>query len=171
MPTSAGQSAQRTPGVHTIVIDPGHGGVETGAIGPGGVQEKQLTLELARELAGKLGRLGVQTLLTRGDDTLVPLDNRPALANQNRADLFISIHLNSSLGAGAYGTETYFLSPQASIRAPPARPPPRTRRRRRVGPLRVGRARRRRPSSRTSTSSSGTSPRAGISRRASASPT
>ena len=114
VPTSAGQSAQRTPGVHTIVIDPGHGGVETGAIGPGGVQEKQLTLELARELAGKLGRLGVQTLLTRTEDTLVPLDNRPALANQNRADLFISIHLNSSLGAGAYGTETYFLSPQAS---------------------------------------------------------
>ncbi|HET9209138.1 MAG TPA: N-acetylmuramoyl-L-alanine amidase, partial [Thermoanaerobaculia bacterium] len=71
-------------------------------------------LELARELAGKLGRLGVQTVLTRTDDTLVSLDNRSATANQNRADLFISIHLNSSLGAGANGTETYFLSPQAS---------------------------------------------------------
>jgi N-acetylmuramoyl-L-alanine amidase len=108
------QGAQRTPGVHTIVIDPGHGGAETGAIGPGGVQEKELTLELARELAAKLGRLGVQTVLTRTDDTLVSLDTRSAIANQNRADLFISIHLNSSLGAGANGTETYFLSPQAS---------------------------------------------------------
>ena len=107
----------RAPGIHTIVIDPGHGGAETGAIGPGGVQEKELTLQLARDLAGKLGRLGVQTVLTRNEDTLVQLDARPALANQNKADLFVSIHLNSSLGANAanaHGTETYFLSPQAS---------------------------------------------------------
>jgi N-acetylmuramoyl-L-alanine amidase len=102
------------PGIHTIVIDPGHGGVETGAIGPGGVQEKDLTLEFARNLAAKLGRLGVQTLLARTDDTRVELDARAAVANQNKADLFISIHLNSSLGGGAFGTETYFLSPQAS---------------------------------------------------------
>ena len=78
------------------------------------MQEKELTLEFARELAGKLGRLGVQTLLTRNEDATVPHDARPALANQNKADLFISIHLNSSLGAGAHGTETYFLSPQAT---------------------------------------------------------
>jgi N-acetylmuramoyl-L-alanine amidase len=114
VPAAPAQSAQRKPGVHTIVIDPGHGGQETGAIGPGGIQEKELTLELARELAAKLGRLGVQTVLTRTEDALVKLDDRPAIANQNRADLFISIHLNSSLGAGASGTETYFLSPQAS---------------------------------------------------------
>ncbi|MFL6261364.1 MAG: N-acetylmuramoyl-L-alanine amidase [Thermoanaerobaculia bacterium] len=114
VPTAPVPSAQRAPGVHTIVIDPGHGGVETGAIGPGGVQEKELTLELARELAARLGRLGVQTVLTRTEDTQVALDTRSAIANQNRADLFISIHLNSSLGAGANGTETYFLSPQAS---------------------------------------------------------
>jgi N-acetylmuramoyl-L-alanine amidase len=114
VPTPPVQGAQRAPGVHTIVIDPGHGGQETGAIGPGGVQEKELTLELARELAAKLGRLGVQTVLTRTDDTLMALDARSAIANQNRADLFISIHLNSSLGTGASGTETYFLSPQAS---------------------------------------------------------
>ncbi len=114
VPTAPVQSAQQAPGVHMIVIDPGHGGQETGAIGPGGVLEKDLTLELARELAAKLGRLGVQTGLTRTDDTLVKLDDRSAIANQNKADLFISIHLNSSLGAGASGTETYFLSPQAS---------------------------------------------------------
>jgi len=108
------ERGRQAPGIHTIVIDPGHGQVETGAIGPGGVQEKALTLEFARDLAGKLGRLGVQTILTRSDDSLVALDQRAAIANQNKADLFISIHLNSSLGAGANGTETYFLSPQAS---------------------------------------------------------
>jgi N-acetylmuramoyl-L-alanine amidase len=108
------ERAQQAPGIHTVVIDPGHGNVETGAIGPGGIQEKDLTLQFARDLAGKLGRLGVQTVLTRSDDSLVALDTRAAIANQNKADLFISIHLNSSLGAGANGTETYFLSPQAS---------------------------------------------------------
>jgi N-acetylmuramoyl-L-alanine amidase len=103
------------PGIRTIVLDPGHGGSEVGAIGPSGVQEKELTLQIARELAGKLGAtLGVQVLLTRYADTVLPHDTRTAIANQNKADLFVSIHLNSSLGAGAHGTETYFLSPQAS---------------------------------------------------------
>jgi len=114
VPAQPLERARRAPGIHMIVIDPGHGGAESGAVGPGGVMEKDLTLEFARELAGKLGRLGVQTLLTRNDDATVPHDARPALANQNKADLFISIHLNSSLGAGAHGTETYFLSPQAT---------------------------------------------------------
>jgi N-acetylmuramoyl-L-alanine amidase len=114
VPTQPLERGTRSPGIHTIVIDPGHGGAESGAVGPGGVMEKDLTLEFARELAGKLGRLGVQTLLTRNEDATVPHDARPALANQNKADLFISIHLNSSLGAGAHGTETYFLSPQAT---------------------------------------------------------
>ena len=114
VPTAPAGRAEREPGIHTIVIDPGHGGTETGAIGPGGVQEKALTLELARDLAGRLGRLGVQTLLTRSEDANLPLDTRAAIANQNKADLFVSIHLNSSLGANAHGTETYFLSPQAT---------------------------------------------------------
>jgi N-acetylmuramoyl-L-alanine amidase len=114
VPTTPAEHAGQTPGIHTIVIDPGHGGTETGAIGPGGVQEKELTLELARELAARVGRLGVQTLLTRNEDASLPLDTRAAIANQNRADLFVSIHLNSSLGANAHGTETYFLSPQAT---------------------------------------------------------
>lgn len=114
VPTQPAERTQRPAGVHTIVIDPGHGGTETGAIGPGGVLEKDLTLEFARELAGKLGRLGVSTVLTRSEDASLPLDMRTAIANQNKADLFISIHLNSSLGAGAHGTETYFLSPQAT---------------------------------------------------------
>jgi N-acetylmuramoyl-L-alanine amidase len=115
VPTSPNAPAERQTGIHTIVIDPGHGGVEVGAIGPSGIQEKELTLQLARELEAKLSqRLGVRVVLTRTEDALVPLDMRPAIANQNKADLFISIHLNSSLGSGAYGTETYFLSPQAT---------------------------------------------------------
>jgi N-acetylmuramoyl-L-alanine amidase len=114
VPATPAEHAGQAPGIRTIVIDPGHGGAETGAIGPGGVQEKALTLELARELAARVGRLGVQTLLTRNEDASLPLDTRAAIANQNRADLFVSIHLNSSLGANAHGTETYFLSPQAT---------------------------------------------------------
>jgi len=103
------------PGIRTIVIDPGHGGRETGAVGPSGTFEKDLTLQLGQALAARLQqRLGVRTVLTRGEDAALPLDTRTAIANQNKADLFISIHLNSSLGAGAHGAETYFLSTRAS---------------------------------------------------------
>ncbi len=103
------------PGIRTIVIDPGHGGTETGAIGPSGIQEKELTLLLARALAGRLAeQLGVRTELTRTGDNILSLDARTAIANQNKADLFISIHLNSSLGSGAQGAETYFLANRAT---------------------------------------------------------
>ena len=110
-----GTTAERAPGIHTIVVDPGHGGSETGAIGPSGVAEKELTLLLARDLEARLtARLGVRVVLTRSEDANLPLDTRAAIANQNKADLFISIHLNSSLGSGARGAETYFLSAEAS---------------------------------------------------------
>lgn len=109
------QPPEPQPGIHTIVIDPGHGGGETGAVGPGGELEKDLTLELARSLRTRLlQRLPVKVVLTRGDDSELPLDSRAAIANQNKADLFVSIHLNSSLGPGAHGAETYFLSMEAS---------------------------------------------------------
>lgn len=102
-------------GIRTIVLDPGHGGVATGAVGASGVTEKDLTLLIAHELRGNLERrLGVRTVLTRDDDTDIPHDRRTALANQNKADLFVSIHLNSALGAGAHGAETYFLSNRAT---------------------------------------------------------
>jgi N-acetylmuramoyl-L-alanine amidase len=114
VPAGPATQTEQAPGIRTIVIDPGHGGSETGAIGPSGVPEKELTLQLSRELAAKLGRLGVRVLLTRTEDVVLPHDTRTAIANQNKADLFVSIHLNSSLGSGAYGTETYFLSPQAT---------------------------------------------------------
>jgi N-acetylmuramoyl-L-alanine amidase len=110
-----GTTTPRPPQRPTIVIDPGHGGVETGAIGPSGTHEKELTLLLAQGLARELARrLPVDVELTRDEDAELPLDTRAAIANQRRAKLFISIHLNSSVGAGATGAETYFLSLEAS---------------------------------------------------------
>ncbi len=94
-----------------IVIDPGHGGHDTGTIGPDGLQEKDLVLEVGRRL-GKLleTRLGAEVVYTRKDDTFIPLETRTAIANQQRADLFISIHANSSQDPAARGVETYYLN-------------------------------------------------------------
>ena len=106
---------QRIAGVRTIVLDPGHGGPETGAIGPAGSAEADLTLLVARALKYQLERrLPVKVILTRDEDVDVPLETRSAIANQNRADLFISLHFNSSFGSRAHGAETYFLSREAS---------------------------------------------------------
>jgi N-acetylmuramoyl-L-alanine amidase len=106
---------ERVRGIRTIVIDPGHGGTETGAIGPSGIAEKELTLTLARDLEARLeSTMPVRVVLTRNEDANLPHDTRTSIANQNKADLFISIHLNSSLGSGAHGAETYFLSTDAS---------------------------------------------------------
>lgn len=106
-----------TPAFDTIVLDPGHGGSETGAIGPAGTQEKEITLAIAQALAAKLREtLGVKVVLTRERDELVTLDARPGVANQNKADLFVSIHLNSWFDQDAHGAETYFLSLEASDR-------------------------------------------------------
>ncbi|MBZ5551983.1 MAG: N-acetylmuramoyl-L-alanine amidase [Acidobacteriia bacterium] len=93
-----------------IVIDPGHGGHDYGTIGPGGLAEKDLCLDVSLRL-GKLieEKLGSQVVYTRDDDTFVPLENRTALANQKQADLFISIHANSSRNRSASGVETFFL--------------------------------------------------------------
>ena len=102
-------------GVPVIVIDPGHGGVETGAIGTGGLQEKQATLEIAQRVAATLPRsLPCRVVLTRDSDSLVSFDDRTAVANHEKADLFLSIHANSSRINGAHGSETYYLSLEAS---------------------------------------------------------
>lgn len=97
-----------------VVIDPGHGGVETGAIGPGGLQEKDVTLDLARRVKSLLEKQGLTAILTRDDDRVLPLDDRTAIANRNRADLFVSIHLNASKRKSAVGAETYYLSTDAT---------------------------------------------------------
>ena len=102
-------------GIRTVVVDPGHGGKETGAIGPSGTAEKELTLAIAQALAARLEEsLRVRAVLTRQEDLDLGLDERSALANQYRADLFVSVHLNSTARGGARGAETYFLSLQAS---------------------------------------------------------
>ena len=97
-----------------VVLDPGHGGVETGAIGPSGLEEKDVTLDLARRLKPLLERQGLTVVLTRDEDRVLPLDDRTAIANQNRAELFVSLHVNASKRKSAVGAETYFLSTDAT---------------------------------------------------------
>jgi len=113
-PTAAGdRSLIRALGlkIGKIVIDPGHGGHDTGTIGPNGLLEKDLVVDVGRRL-GKLldTRLGAEVVYTRKDDTFIPLETRTAIANQERADLFVSIHANSSRDPNARGVETYYLN-------------------------------------------------------------
>jgi N-acetylmuramoyl-L-alanine amidase len=101
--------------VRTVVVDPGHGGEEVGAKGPGGTLEKDVTLAIARKLKAAItNSLGYQVFLTREADQDIPLDERTAIANNYKADLFVSIHANASRSHGASGSEVYFLSYQAS---------------------------------------------------------
>jgi N-acetylmuramoyl-L-alanine amidase len=94
-----------------IVIDAGHGGHDTGTIGPNGLLEKDLVLDVAKRLGRQLEtRLGAEVIYTRQDDTFIPLETRTAIANRERADLFISIHANSSHDSDARGVETYYLN-------------------------------------------------------------
>ena len=97
--------------VQRIVIDAGHGGHDTGAIGPGGIEEKDVVLDVALRLRKLImQRMGCQVIMTRSTDTFIPLEERTAIANQSGADLFISIHANSSHDPQARGIETYFLN-------------------------------------------------------------
>ncbi len=118
-PTRNGQhSLTRALGlkIGRIVIDPGHGGHDNGTIGPTGLMEKDLCLDVAL----RLGRLieqrlpGAEVIFTRQDDTFVPLEERTAIANQSKADLFLSVHANSSPDLGVRGVETYYLNFSAS---------------------------------------------------------
>jgi N-acetylmuramoyl-L-alanine amidase/type II secretory pathway predicted ATPase ExeA len=105
--------------ISRIAIDPGHGGSDTGAMGPHGLVEKNLCLDVALRL-GKLIEQnipGAEVIYTRKKDTFVPLEERTAIANNAHADLFISIHANSSDSEEARGVETYYLSLAASAQA------------------------------------------------------
>jgi N-acetylmuramoyl-L-alanine amidase len=103
-------SASLSPGIRKIVLDPGHGGKDPGAIGIGGSTEKDIVLSIAKKLAVKLSReMGVQVVLTRKDDRFVALEDRTAVANAEDADLFISLHMNASPNGDARGIETYYL--------------------------------------------------------------
>lgn len=98
-----------------IIIDPGHGGLETGAKGKFGTEEKNITLAIGLKLKSIIERnLAAQVVLTRDKDIDFSLDSRAAIANNNRADVFVSIHTNSSYRKDARGSETFFLSRNAT---------------------------------------------------------
>ncbi len=98
-------------GARRIVIDAGHGGHDPGTIGRGGLQEKDLVLDVALRLERLVRQeLGTEVVLTRATDVFIPLEERTAIANSRGADLFLSIHANSSRNPGARGIETYFLN-------------------------------------------------------------
>jgi N-acetylmuramoyl-L-alanine amidase len=93
-----------------VVLDPGHGGHDTGSIGPTGLMEKEVVLDVAQKLGALIEeRLADEVVYTRTDDSFVPLEERTALANAKQADLFLSIHANAGV-ASATGTETYYLN-------------------------------------------------------------
>jgi len=104
-------SAQAGLKVRRVVIDAGHGGHDTGAIGPTGVQEKDITLKIARKVAARLRKdLKMEVILTRDKDVYIALEERTRIANDAHADLFISIHCNSNPNRRIYGVETYYLN-------------------------------------------------------------
>jgi N-acetylmuramoyl-L-alanine amidase len=113
-PTSSGSTTlTRALGlkIARIVIDPGHGGHDTGTIGPTGLEEKDVVLDVAMRLKRLIERRqGSEVVMTRSDDTFIPLEERTAIANQRSADLFISIHANASSDASARGIEVYYLN-------------------------------------------------------------
>ncbi len=113
-PTADGEtSLMRALGlkIGRIVIDAGHGGHDSGTLGASGIEEKDVVLDVALRL-GKLlhDRLGAEIVYTRADDTFIPLETRTAIANKAQADLFISVHANSSPDASARGVEVYYLN-------------------------------------------------------------
>jgi N-acetylmuramoyl-L-alanine amidase len=94
-----------------IVIDPGHGGHDTGTLGPTGLEEKEVVLDVGLKLKKLLEEnTGCEVVMTRSDDTFIPLEERTAIANEKSADLFISIHANASPDKSARGIETYYLN-------------------------------------------------------------
>lgn len=101
---------QTAPTIRTIAIDAGHGGSDEGAKGSNGTKEKDLVLALARRAKALIeGRLGIRVLLTRDDDRDMPIDDRTAIANNNKADLFVSLHANGSLRKTATGASIYYV--------------------------------------------------------------
>jgi N-acetylmuramoyl-L-alanine amidase len=108
LPPSLGPPASA---IQTIAIDPGHGGTDEGVKGAGGTKEKDLTLAIARRLKAAVeARLGIRVLLTRDDDRQLPLDDRTAVANNNKVDLLISLHANASLRPAATGATIYYAA-------------------------------------------------------------
>lgn len=111
-PTKAGWTLARQLGlgVKTVVIDPGHGGTDPGCIGRSGLKEKEVVLDLAFELKQRLVEAGFEVALTRETDIFVPLENRTVIANQKKADLFLSLHVNAHPNRNRAGVQTFYLN-------------------------------------------------------------
>jgi N-acetylmuramoyl-L-alanine amidase len=103
------------PALMTVVLDPGHGGHDTGAIGPTGLMEKDVVLDLALRLRRLLQeRLGIRVIMTRTEDVFIPLQERAAMANRAKADFFVSLHANGATKRGAVGFETFYFTREPS---------------------------------------------------------
>jgi len=101
--------------VKRVVIDPGHGGFDSGAVGPTGLKEKDVALDIAQRVNQKISETGrIKSFLTRTGDYYIPLSDRTVIANQYQADLFVSIHINANENRKAHGCETYYCSETAS---------------------------------------------------------
>ncbi len=104
--------------IRRIVIDPGHGGHDPGAMNSDGTREKDVVLDIGLKLAKKIrDDLGIDVVMTRSTDVFIPLEERTAIANKVNADLFVSIHANASLNKSASGIETYYLNLAKSEKA------------------------------------------------------
>jgi N-acetylmuramoyl-L-alanine amidase len=113
-PDEATRERVQAAPLRTVVLDAGHGGPDMGAVGPSGLTEKELVLDVTRRVARLVEeQLKIKVLLTRGDDTFITLRDRTTMANRARADLFVSIHANAHRHAVS-GVETYFLSSEAT---------------------------------------------------------
>jgi len=114
----AARERQACTSLRTLVLDAGHGGHDSGAVGPAGLMEKELVLDVTKRVSRLLEeKLGVKVLLSRDGDHFVPLRDRTSYANRERADLFVSIHANAHRVVASEGVETYFLSSEATDNA------------------------------------------------------
>jgi N-acetylmuramoyl-L-alanine amidase len=96
-----------------VIIDPGHGGADSGAVGLSGLREADVTLAISRLVHDDLAAQGIASVMTRADDSTVPLEERPDLAIRNGGIVFVSIHANGSRSIGSAGTETYYRTPES----------------------------------------------------------
>jgi N-acetylmuramoyl-L-alanine amidase len=110
--------------MRTIVIDPGHGGQDAGVHGASGTLEKDVTISVARRVKAAIeGRIGLRVLLTRNGDQAVASDDRASVANNNKADLFLSLHANASLQHQLKGAEVFYLDADSYGEEPKKLPP------------------------------------------------
>ena len=110
-PGTGRKDEERFQGIIRVIIDPGHGGEDPGAIGPRGLLEKDVVLKVAKQLGGLLKeKYGMEVIFTRDTDVFIPLEERTAVANSKKGDIFISLHANASKRRDVRGIETYFLN-------------------------------------------------------------